>query len=162
MVANQYARDVPQGLNKTTLSWANVADGQQNVQAPMDNKWTESSFQLVKRYGPIILVPENIGANASLNEMKQPRQPIDTCFNAIVSLIDEAISDGLLSRSQQEASHQAYFNRESALALKAVVLTYAASPLFNGNTDYSDFKNKNGELLFPHHMDFREQRHGIC
>lgn len=110
-------------------------------------------FQLVKRYGPIILVPENIEANATLEDMKQPRQPIDKCFDTIVSLIDEAISDGLASKAQQETSHQAYFNHESALALKAVVLTYAASPLFNGNSDYADFKNKNGEQLFPQQYD---------
>lgn len=110
-------------------------------------------FQLVKRYGPIILVPKNIEANASLDVMKQPRQPIDSCFNAIVSLIDDALNDGLLSKAQQLTSHQAYFNHESALALKAIVLTYAASPLFNGNSDFASFKNKNGELLFPHKYD---------
>lgn len=193
-VANQYSRDYGQGMSQTTLSWANVADGLQNVQSPIDNKWTQASyfnalryinlflqyvphtydmtdaekkewmaeikvlkafiyFQLVKRYGPIILVPENIAANASLDEMKQPRQPVDKCFDAIVSLIDEAISDGLESRAQQETSHQAYFNHESALALKAIVLTYAASPLFNGNSDFADFKNKNGEQLFPQQYD---------
>lgn len=193
-VANEYARTVPQGQGSTTLSWANVADGQQNVQSPIDNKWTQASFynairyinlflkyvpstydmtdaekkewmaeikvlkafiyfQLVKRYGPIILVPENIEANASLEDMKQPRQPVDTCFNAIVSLIDEAINDGLESRAQQITSHQAYFNHESALALKAVVLTYAASPLFNGNTDYADFKNRDGVQLFSQQKD---------
>jgi hypothetical protein len=193
-VANQYSRDYGQGQSGTSLSWANISDGLQNVQSPIDNKWTQSGyfnglryinlflqyvpstydmsqdekkewmaeikvlkafiyFQLVKRYGPIILVPENIAANATLDEMKQPRQPIDSCFNAIVSLIDDALKDGLLSRSQQLTSHQAYFNHESALALKAVVLTYAASPLFNGNTDFADFKNKNGEQLFPQQYD---------
>lgn len=110
-------------------------------------------FEMVKRYGPIILVPKNIAANASLDEMKQPRQPIDTCFNAIVSLIDEAISDGLASKAQMQASHTAYFNHESALALKAIVLTYAASPLFNGNSDFASFRNRNGELLFPQERD---------
>lgn len=193
-VGNQYSRTVPQGQGSTTLYWLNVADGQQNVQSPIDNKWTQASyynalryinfflkyvpntydmssdekrewmaeikvlkafiyFELVKRYGPIILVPENIESNAALDEMKQPRQPIDTCFNTIVSLIDEAIADGLQSRAQQITSHQAYFNHESALALKAVVLTYAASPLFNGNSDYADFKNRNGVALFPQNAD---------
>lgn len=193
-VGNQYVRDVPQGMGRITLSMMNVGDGQQNVQSPYDNKWSQTSyynalryinlflkyvpstydmtddekrewmaevkvlkafiyFQLVKRYGPIILVPENIPTNASLDEMKQPRQPIDKCFDAIVSLIDEAISDGLLSKAQQNTTHTAYFNHESALALKAVVLTYAASPLFNGNSDFADFKNRNGEQLFPQKKD---------
>ena len=40
------------------------------------------------------------------------------------------------------------FTLEAVYALKAKVLLYAASPLFNGNAFYSDFRNKNGELLF--------------
>src|SRR5690606_35834650 len=35
-----------------------------------------------------------------------------------------------------------------ALAVKAYVLTTAASPLFNGNPDYTNFKDKEGKLLF--------------
>src|SRR5699024_2841105 len=35
-----------------------------------------------------------------------------------------------------------------ALATKAKILVYAASPLFNGNTDYADYKNKDGTQLF--------------
>lgn len=40
------------------------------------------------------------------------------------------------------------FCLEALYALKAKVLLYAASPLFNGNAFYSDFRNKNGELMF--------------
>ena len=32
--------------------------------------------------------------------------------------------------------------------LKAKLLVMAASPLFNGNPDYADFTNKDGEHLF--------------
>ena len=35
----------------------------------------------------------------------------------------------------------------AAKAFKARLLLYAASPLFNGNSDYSDFKNHDGTLL---------------
>ena len=104
-------------------------------------------FELVRRYGPIILVPENIDPNVSVDAMKQPRSHVDTCFNAIVSLCDEAAK--LLSPlNQKESARRAYFGREAALALKARALAYQASDLFNGNPDYRNFKNKNGEPLF--------------
>ncbi|WP_417030343.1 RagB/SusD family nutrient uptake outer membrane protein [Butyricimonas virosa] len=104
-------------------------------------------FELVKRYGPIVLVPENIGVGASIEEMKQPRSHVDTCFKAITNLLDEAIPD-LLPNGQRPFIRKNYFCKESALALKARVLLYAASPLFNGNEFYGNFRNKNGELLF--------------
>lgn len=105
-------------------------------------------FEMLRRYGPIILVPENISVNSDVEAMKQPRRPIQECFDAIVSLIDEAIADGLLPKGQKSASHSAYFCYESALALKAKVLVYEASPFYNGNGTYAGFKNRNGEPLF--------------
>ena len=50
--------------------------------------------------------------------------------------------------SQRISNYGHTFSLEAVYALKAKVLLYAASPLFNGNAFYSDFRNKNGELLF--------------
>lgn len=115
-------------------------------------------FELVKHYGPIILCEKNIDPNSSIEDMKQPRRPVTECFNAIVSLIDEAITDGLLPKAQKSASHAAYFCRESALALKAKVLVYEASPFYNGNKAYTNFTNKKGEQLFPTEYDAEKWR----
>lgn len=105
-------------------------------------------FELMRRYGPIILVPQNIDANAETVIMQQPRSPIDSVVNAIVSLLDEAIQY-LPPMQKKDMSRWAFHNRESAAALKAMTLFYAASPLFNGNPAYANFTNKKGELLFP-------------
>ena len=110
-------------------------------------------FDLVRHYGPITLVPKNISVESSIEDMKQPRRPVEECFQAMLSLIDDAMANGLLPKAQQASSHSAYFNRESALALKAMILIYRASPLFNGNSDYTNFKNKQGEQLFPTQLD---------
>lgn len=110
-------------------------------------------FDLVRHYGPIVLVPKNISVESSIENMKQPRRPVEECFQAMLSLIDDAMDNGLLPKSQQAASHSAYFSRESALALKAMILIYRASPLFNGNSDFANFKNKDGEQLFPSQAD---------
>ncbi|MEO5439912.1 RagB/SusD family nutrient uptake outer membrane protein, partial [Bacteroides ovatus] len=105
-------------------------------------------FELMRRYGPIILVPENINAAAPIEEMQQPRRPIDEVVNAIIELCDAAIPK-LPYYKEQEQNHYAYFSKEGAATLKATTLLYAASKLFNGNTMMADMVNKNGERLFP-------------
>ena len=52
--------------------------------------------------------------------------------------------------SDKETSRRNQFSREGAMGLKARVLLYAASPLFNGGVNqYKSLKNKNGVELFP-------------
>lgn len=105
-------------------------------------------FELMRHYGPIILVPENIAANSETSIMQQPRSPIDVCVEAMVTLLDEAIRD-LPYMEQKAQGRRAFHNKESAATLKAQVLLYAASPLFNGNSMFTNFTNKKGEQLFP-------------
>lgn len=109
-------------------------------------------FELVKRYGPIVLVPKNIDVNSVIEDMKSPRVHVDTCFNTIVRLLDEAIVD-LDMNVSRDVSRKGFFCKEAAMAFKARVLLYAASPLFNGNEYYTNFKGKNGEHLFSTEYD---------
>ena len=104
-------------------------------------------FELVRHYGPICLVPQNMPVNLPVKDYQLPRQHVDTCFKEIVNLLDEAM-EYLPKHGQRVSNYGNTFSLEGAYALKAKVLLYAASPLFNGNAFYSDFKNKNGELLF--------------
>lgn len=109
-------------------------------------------FELVRRYGPIVLVPENISVDEDMAFMRKQRVHVDTCFNAIVKLLDEAAVD-LLPGNERSSDRSAYFSREAALSLKARVLLYAASPMFNGNEFYSDFTDKEGKPLFSTQYD---------
>lgn len=104
-------------------------------------------FELLRRYGPIILVPKNVATNASIEEMKQPRAPFDTCVEEIVTLLDEAMKD-LPPMNQKSVSRRAYHSLESAATLKAMTLFYAASPLFNGNPALANFTSKSGKNFF--------------
>lgn len=109
-------------------------------------------FELVRRYGPIALVPKNLPADADIKTLQLPRVHVDTCFKEIVRLLDEAVT--YLPKKDARDQDQLYtFCRESALALKARALLYAASPMFNGNPFYSSFRGKNGELLFSETND---------
>lgn len=109
-------------------------------------------FELVRRYGPINLVPENMPVDMEIEKYQLPRLHVDTCFKEIINLLDEAMKK-VPMRYQRQSGFGHTFCLEALHALKARVLLYAASPLFNGNPAYSDFKNKNGELLFSSTYD---------
>lgn len=109
-------------------------------------------FDLIRHYGPIVLVPENISVDADMSILRQQRVHVDTCFNAVVRLCDEICED-LLSSNERTSDHGAFFSKEAVLALKAKALLYAASPLFNGNEFYSDFRDKEGRPLFSTEND---------
>ncbi len=104
-------------------------------------------FYLVRMYGPIPLVKENLPIDAGVDEVKVFRAPVDSCFNYIVRLIDEATNDLPLNtlNIQQEAGR---ITRVIAKSFKAKIMVTAASPLFNGNTDQNELKNPDGTPLF--------------
>ena len=104
-------------------------------------------FELVRRYGPICLVPQNMPVDLPVKDYQLPRQHVDICFKEIINLLEESM-EYVPKHSQRISNYGHTFSLEAVYALKAKVLLYAASPLFNGNAFYSDFKNKNGELLF--------------
>lgn len=114
-------------------------------------------FLLMRKYGPIVLLDHTIDVKEETAAMKLPRRHVDTCFNEIVRLLDEAL-EVLPLKAEKEAMRQGYFCRESALALKAIVRVYQASPLFNGNPNYASFRNRAGEPLFSSSVDREKWR----
>jgi len=104
-------------------------------------------FLLVRMYGPIPIVRENLSIDASEEEVSVRREKVDDCFAYIVELLSDAavkLPELILDRDMELGR----ITKPIALAVKAQVLLTAASPLFNGNTVYSDFKNHNGEPFF--------------
>ncbi|HMI05646.1 MAG TPA: RagB/SusD family nutrient uptake outer membrane protein [Pedobacter sp.] len=104
-------------------------------------------FYLFRLYGPVPLIRQNLPISAGVEEVQIKRSPSDECINYIVELLDEAAPD-LPPRIINEVAELGRFTRSIALALKAEVLMTAASPLFNGNVDYTGIVNKDGEALF--------------
>lgn len=105
-------------------------------------------FWLLRMYGPIPIIKENKPISASAEEVRVFREPIDDVVEHIVSLLDESIPD-LPLQIWDLHEDLGRPTQPMALALKAQVLTLAASPLFNGNTDYADFVNSDGIPFFP-------------
>jgi hypothetical protein len=118
-------------------------------------------FYLLQMYGPIPLIKENLPVDASIEEVKVFREPVDTCFAYIVRLIDEAVefleSNPYTLNRQQEAGR---ITQPVALALKAKILVTAASDLFNGNTDQSALKYDGGAPLF--NQDFSAEKWSLA
>jgi len=54
---------------------------------------------------------------------------------------------------QQKGSGLGRIDKATVKAIKAKLLLYAASDLFNGNTDYANVKNRDGKQLFPQNYD---------
>lgn len=104
-------------------------------------------FELLKHYGPIPIARENIPISASIEEVSVFREPVDDVFDYIVELLDEAVTD-LPDWVMDENSQLGRITKPIAMGIKAKVLVYAASPLFNGNPDYRNFTNKDGTPLF--------------
>ena len=104
-------------------------------------------YYLIRMYGPIVLVKENLPVSASPEEVRIPRSPVDECFDYVVQLLDEALPD-LPDRIEFEVSELGRITKAINLSLKAKVLVTAASPLYNGNLDYKGFTNKDGTPLF--------------
>jgi hypothetical protein len=101
---------------------------------------------LLAQYGPVIILPDlPVPPDASIDEFSFPRNSYDECVDYIVSEIDRAIPD--LPAAQGNTREYGRIKKGMALAIKSRALLYAASPLFNGNTDYASFKNHDGKQL---------------
>ena len=100
-------------------------------------------FYLVQMYGPIPLIRENLPMDVDVSTVKVVREPVDDCFQYIVDLLDEAITNDFLPQTVLDVSLElGRITKPVAMALKAKVLVTAASPLFNGNSEQATLKNK--------------------
>ena len=104
-------------------------------------------YWLLRLYGAIPLIKENLPVSASVEEVQIPREPFDACVTYIVEQLDEAASE-LPDRIENEVAELGRVSKAIALSVKAEVLITAASPLFNGNSDYAGVKGTDGKSLF--------------
>lgn len=112
-------------------------------------------YWLLRMYGPIPLVRNNFDIDATTEEVRVRREHVDTAFNYIVSLLDEAIP-GLPEKIAVEGSEMGRITKNIARSVKAEVRVTQASPLYNGNPDYARLKNKDGSPLFSTSVDAKK------
>lgn len=112
-------------------------------------------FYLLRAYGPIPIIRENLPISASGAEVRVYREPVDDVFEYIFTLIDEAL-EFLPDQVMDQATEMGRITLPIALGMKAYIAVYAASPLFNGNTDYRNFKNHEGIHFIS--QDYSEEK----
>jgi hypothetical protein len=110
-------------------------------------------FYLFRMYGPIPIVDMNTPISASPDEVQFYRNPVDDVVKYIADLFDEAAAELPLEREIIEGTEAGRVNNLIAKAMRAKTLIYAASKLFNGNTNYSSMIDERGVQLFPQEED---------
>lgn len=104
-------------------------------------------YYLLRMYGPIPIIDKNIPIDASEDQINVARASVDDIVTYIIGLLDTAVTK-LPSSIVDRNTELGRITKPIALAIKAKVLVMAASPLFNGNTDFSSLVGKDGTPLF--------------
>ena len=108
-------------------------------------------WALIRVYGPVPLIPtEGLDVNLSYEELSLPREPFDNVVDFIDAELAETARSLPIKRTVNNLGRP---TRGAALGLRARVLLYAASPLFNGNIDLFDVKDCYGNQLVSQTYD---------
>lgn len=108
--------------------------------------------KMLEVYGPFPLITQLVGADTPLEQVIVPRTPLDeivnwldTEYRALANFFPATYSnaDQMFGRP----------NKGICMALRARLWLYAASPLYNGNTEYADVVNPDGTPIFPQTYD---------
>jgi hypothetical protein len=109
-------------------------------------------FYLFRQYGPIPIVDQNLPVSTDVDEVAIYRNTVEEVTEYIVNLLDEAaaVLPTIIENTTEEMGR---ITKPIALALKAKLLTLVASPLFNGNSNYTNVVDNRGIHLFPQEYD---------
>lgn len=99
-------------------------------------------FCTLRRYGPIPITDSYIDMDAAQSEYRG-RYHFDYCVDWIAKQLDEAAAD--LPARREKSDEWGRMTKVIVKSLKARLLLYAASPLWNGEFPYPQWKNTNFE-----------------
>jgi hypothetical protein len=104
-------------------------------------------FLLIRQYGPVVIAEDIITPDATLEQLFLPRIKVEECFQYVINLIDEAIP---FLEPRVGTNDYGQVDKPAALAIKARILLFRASPFYSGNKEYfGDFYDHDGEPFFP-------------
>jgi len=104
-------------------------------------------FHLARKWGPVPIVKENLPVGTDVETSRVYRNNIDECFDYMLELIDEALP--ALYDKTFSLDEYGRITKPIAATLKAKIAVTAASPLFNGNDEFSGLVDARGVQLFP-------------
>ncbi|HEY8920634.1 MAG TPA: RagB/SusD family nutrient uptake outer membrane protein [Chitinophaga sp.] len=106
-------------------------------------------FYLMRIYGPVVILGET--PTAVDTNLQIPRNSIDECVSYISAELASAAS--VLPAKPVTAQDYGRITKGIALAFRANAMMYAASPLYNGNAELANLKNKDGKQLISQSFD---------
>lgn len=104
-------------------------------------------YLLSNTYGPVSFKPNYIApTDFNLADLMEGQRP----YYEVVDWVDKELKEvaEILPAKYTEARKYGRATSIMCLAVRARMLLFAASPLVNGNPDYANHKNKDGENLF--------------
>ena len=104
-------------------------------------------FHLIRKWGPIPIIYESLPIDSDVETVRVYRNDIDECFDFVLDQMDEAMEN--LPLVVQSTDELGRVTKPICAAIRARVATYAASPLFNGNTQEAALVDGRGTRLFP-------------
>lgn len=94
-------------------------------------------FLSLRSYGPTMIVRKFFTVNTPVTEF-----PERSSYDEVVAFIDGLLEEALPGLAEQhDGTEYGRVTKYTALALRSRMYLYAASPLFNGNDWYADFKS---------------------
>lgn len=109
-------------------------------------------WKLLRQYGPFVKVTGLLSLNDDYNQY--PRASFEQCVSYINGLMDEAAAT--LPVAWNSTANLGRPTKGSCLAVKSQVALLAASPLWNGNSGFSELRNADGTPLAPEHHDVQK------
>jgi len=149
-------RDYYRGIRAATFFIAHIDDVVVDISAAQKVQYKAEAralraiyyFYLFRIYGPVVLLGDDVKeVDAPFDQLQLPRSTVDECVAFITNELQTAADNLPVTPSNSE--NIARITKPIALGIRAQALLYAASPLFNGNSEFSDLKNKDGQELIP-------------
>lgn len=141
-----------EGIRSASIYIHNIDRNQEMSKAEVADTKAQARFLrayyywlLLRKYGPIPLMPdEGEDYTKDYTEIARARSSYDECVSFITNEFALAARDLPLTTTNRE---KARATRGAALAARAKVYLFAASPLFNGNTEFSGLVDDQGNKL---------------
>lgn len=105
-------------------------------------------FFLIQCYGPILVYDQVIDLSSDVEDMRAKRETLEYCFDWVVKELNAALAIKDFAESRRtNITENLLLDKVITKAIKAKVLLLKASPIFNGNNMYTDFRDNDGTLL---------------
>ncbi len=107
-------------------------------------------WMLIRLHGPVVLVGDRVAGVD--DDFQKPRNTWSECINYILSEMEaakELVPEKHLvpSSGEDDLSQTGRITKLIVEAVQSQVLLYDASPLFNGNSNFTEFRNRDGKQL---------------